>query len=82
MYNIVYINCEVICMLFRKKIEPSCNYCTRSAKLADGQILCSKKGIVAADGKCFSFRYDPFKRIPVKPKALDFAKYNKEDFSL
>lgn len=69
-------------MLFRKKIEPSCNYCTRSAKLNDGLILCSKKGVVPADGKCISFRYDPFKRIPPKPKALDFSKYNKEDFSL
>ena len=82
MYNNEYIYREVICMLFRKKIEPSCNYCTRSAKLANGEILCSKKGIVPCDGKCFSFRYDPFKRVPVKPKALDFGKYNKEDFSL
>lgn len=69
-------------MLFRKKIEPSCSYCTRAAKLADGQILCSKKGIVSCDGKCMSFRYDPFKRIPPKPKALDFSKYSQDDFSL
>ena len=69
-------------MLFRKKIEPSCSYCTRSAKLADGQILCSKKGVVAPDYKCAGFRYDPFKRIPPKAKALDFSKYNEEDFSL
>lgn len=69
-------------MLFRKKIDPSCSYCTRSAKLADGQVLCSKKGIISGDGKCMSFRYDPFKRIPSKPKALDFEKYNQEDFSL
>lgn len=74
--------CEVIGMLFRKKIEPSCSYCTHAAKLADGQILCSKKGIVSCDGKCMSFRYDPVKRIPPKPKALDFSKYNQEDFSL
>ena len=69
-------------MLFRKRIEPNCSYCLRSAKLADGQILCSKKGIVSCDGKCAHFRYDPFKRIPVKPKALDFGKYTKDDFSL
>ena len=69
-------------MLFRKKIEPSCSYCTRSAKLADGQVLCSKKGVVAAEGKCAAFRYDPFKRIPPKVKALDFSKYDQEDYSL
>lgn len=69
-------------MLFRKKIEPSCSYCTRSAKLADGQVLCSKKGVVYADGKCAAFRYDPFKRIPAKAKALDFSKYDQEDYSL
>ena len=30
-------------MLFRKKIEKSCSYCTFGAKLEDGQVLCSKK---------------------------------------
>lgn len=69
-------------MLFRKKIHPSCSYCVYSAKLTDGQILCSKKGMVSSDGKCMRFRYDPIKRIPAKPKALDFSKYNPEDFSL
>lgn len=69
-------------MLFRKKIQPSCSYCTHAARLSDGQILCSKKGVVSPDGKCMKFRYDPIKRIPVKPKALDFSKYNPEDFSL
>ena len=69
-------------MLFRKKIQPSCSYCVYSAKLNDGQILCSKKGMVSPDGECMRFRYDPIKRIPAKPKALDFSKYNSEDFSL
>ena len=69
-------------MLFRKKISPSCSYCVHAAKLDGGQFLCSKKGIVAADQKCMSFRYDPIKRIPVKGKALDFSKYDQEDYSL
>jgi len=69
-------------MLFRKKIEPSCSYCTRAAKLADGQLLCCKKGVVPSDGKCAGFRYDPIKRIPLKAKAPDFSKYDQEDFSL
>ncbi len=69
-------------MLFRKKIEPCCTYCARSAALDDGQVLCAKRGVMPADGKCMGFRYDPCKRIPVKAKALDFSKYKQEDFSL
>lgn len=69
-------------MLFRKKIERSCAYCLYGAHLEDGQILCSKKGIRTMEDKCQKFRYDPCKRIPKKAKALDFSKYDKEDFSL
>ena len=69
-------------MLFRKKIERSCSYCAHGAKLEDGTILCTKKGLVSEEDHCFRFRYDPCKRIPVKAKALDFKKYNEEDFSL
>lgn len=69
-------------MLFRKKIDRSCSYCTHSTKLEDGTFLCAKKGLRTADEKCFRFRYDPCKRIPLKPKALDFSRYQEEDFSL
>ena len=69
-------------MLLRKKMEPSCSYCVRSAKLDDQQVLCARKGIQPMDGKCFWFRYDPCKRIPCKAKALDFSKSDEEDFSL
>ncbi len=69
-------------MLFRKKIERSCSYCTFGARLDDEQVLCSKKGVCPMDGKCRRFRYDPTKRIPKKSKAMDFAKYDKEDYSL
>ena len=70
-------------MLFRKKMEPSCSYCVRCTQLDDGMVLCAKKGILQpTDGKCFWFRYDPCKRIPCKAKALDFSKYDEEDFSL
>ena len=71
-------------MLFRKKMEPSCTYCVRSTKLEEGQVLCARKGIIQPleGGKCFWFRYDPCKRIPCKAKALDFSKYDEEDFSL
>lgn len=69
-------------MLFRKKIPRSCSYCAYGVKLDDESVLCSKKGLRTLSGKCLKFRYDPTKRIPVKPKALDFEKYNKEDYSL
>lgn len=69
-------------MLFRKKIERSCAYCTHGAKLEDGTILCTKHGFKTEQDKCFRFRYDPCKRIPVKAKALDFSRYHNDDFSL
>lgn len=69
-------------MLFRKKIERSCSYCTFGAKLEDGQVLCAKRGLKTVDDSCRRFRYDPCKRIPSKPKAMDFSKYEAEDFSL
>lgn len=69
-------------MLFRKKIQRSCAYCVYSAKLEDGQILCTKKGIRLEEQKCLRFRYDPCKRIPVKPKVLDLSAYMDADYSL
>ena len=69
-------------MLFRKKIERRCEYCGKGTLLEDGQVLCTKKGIRLPEEKCRSFRYDPCKRIPRKEKALDFSKYDREDFSL
>ena len=73
---------EVISMLFRKKIERSCTYCLYSTKLDEETILCSKKGIRSAELPCRKFKYAPCKRVPVKEKALDFSKYETEDFSL
>ena len=69
-------------MLFRKKIQRSCSYCTHGVRLEDGSILCAKKGLKTEDDKCLRFRYDPCKRIPIKAKALDFSKYDKQDYSL
>ena len=69
-------------MLFRKKIERSCSYCRHCVQLEDGRILCARKGITEENPKCFRFRYDPLKRIPSKMKALDFSKYDNEDYSL
>ena len=69
-------------MLFRKKIERLCAYCQYGTQLEEDLILCSKKGLRNPDDKCWRFQYDPCKRIPKKAKALDFSKYNQEDFSL
>lgn len=69
-------------MLFRKKISRACSYCQYGTQIDDEQVLCIKKGVVPVDGKCRKFCYDPCKRVPAKPKALDFNKYNSEDYSL
>lgn len=69
-------------MLFRKKMEKSCAYCKHGTRMDDEQILCAKKGMVHSGDKCIKFSYDPCKRVPVKAKALDFRKYDEEDFSL
>jgi len=69
-------------MLFRKKIEKTCAYCTHGTKISEDRILCIKKGVVQETGKCLKFSYDPCKRIPPKPKALDFSKYDDNDYSL
>lgn len=69
-------------MLFRKKIEHACAHCIHGVKLDDGVILCAKRGVRTEDQKCFRFKYDPIKRIPRKAKALDFSKYDREDYSL
>ena len=69
-------------MLFRKKIERSCSYCAFGAKIEDGQVLCAKRGIKTVEDSCRKFRYDPCKRVPSKPRAMDFSKYEAEDFSL
>lgn len=69
-------------MLFKKRIEKSCSYCAYCTKLNEDQALCIKKGVVDLNGKCRKFLYDPCKRTPAKPKAIDFQKYDEEDFSL
>lgn len=69
-------------MLFRKKIEKSCAYCRYGTQLEEESILCTKKGLRTQEDKCWRFHYDPCKRIPRKAKALDFSKYDKEDYSL
>jgi len=69
-------------MLFQKKIDPRCAYCRRGAALADGTVMCPRKGVVSAAGSCRAFRYEPMKRTPPKPALPDFSKLKDEDFTL
>lgn len=69
-------------MLFRKKIDRSCVYCVHGAKIGEDHILCARKGLRSVEDQCRKFKYDPCKRIPPKARALDFSKYDQDDFSL
>ena len=69
-------------MLFRKKIDRYCAYCAYGGKINEEQVICQKCGVVAASHQCRKFRYDPLKRVPARPKAQDFSKFDKKDFSL
>lgn len=69
-------------MLFRKKMPRSCSYCVHGTKLNQNEVLCVKKGVVDAEKNCRNFSYEPCKRIPPKPKAADFSKYDNDDFTL
>lgn len=69
-------------MLFAKKMEPRCAYCKRGTALNEEQVVCLKKGVVSAGGRCRGFRYDPLKRVPPRPAVLDLGKLKDEDFVL
>ena len=68
--------------LFQENIAPRCVYCAKGAPLEEGRILCSKKGVVGGGDRCGRFQYDPLKRVPPKPAALDTSKLSLEDFRL
>lgn len=69
-------------MLFRKKIERSCAYCLYGTALEEDQVLCVKKGLLPQEKPCFRFRYDPCRRMPKRAKAMDFSRYDGEDYTL
>ena len=69
-------------MLFRKDIDPRCAYCLRGAQINERDVACVKRGIVPVEGSCRSFRYDPLKRVPPRPAALETARLREGDFSL
>ena len=68
--------------LFQKKIEPRCTYCVHGRAMGEDQVVCPKKGVMAAGSHCRSFKYDPLKRVPPRPVSLDTERLKQEDFSL
>lgn len=69
-------------MLFRKKMERACAYCSRAVKIDEDTMVCVKKGVVSADGACRRFRYDPLKRVP-EPAGMDLPMGREDaDYSL
>lgn len=68
--------------LFQHKVQPRCQYCTRSRPLNNGQVVCAKKGVMSSDSHCFWFKYDPLKRVPPRPARADFSTFQDGDFSL
>ena len=58
----------------KKKYPPMCEHCVHGRLSPDEQsVLCIKKGIVAIDGKCGKYSYDPLKRRPKKPLMIEKA---------
>lgn len=55
-----------------KGIENICAYCEYARDTHEREfVICSKKGVVNAMGKCRKFIYDPMKRIPRPAPAVD-----------
>ena len=69
-------------MLFRKDMDPRCAYCKRGQQLNEREVACVKRGVVPVEHSCRSFRYDPLKRVPPRPAALDTKRLSEQDFSL
>lgn len=53
-------------------IDAVCHYCEEAAPLRDKEfMLCERYGVVSSFHKCRHFSYDPLKRVPPPPKAID-----------
>jgi hypothetical protein len=48
----------------------------------ENRMACCKQGIVPPSYSCRRFSYDPLKRVPPRPNAPDFQKYDQKDYSL
>ena len=68
-------------MLFRN-IPPSCSYCKHGISIGRGEVACSRRGIMFADGRCNAFRYEPTKREPEYAAKLVSREYSTEEMSI
>ena len=59
--------------LFRKDIEKHCAYCKSGSVINEGQVICSRRGVVDSADHCRHFCY--------RPATLN-DQYTSEDFSL
>ena len=69
-------------MLFRRNIRPSCSYCRYGAKLGYGEVACPKRGIMAPEGRCNLFRYEPTKREPEYAQETKVTEVSEEELAL
>ena len=53
--------------LFRKDIEKHCAYCKSGSVINEGQVICSRRGVVDSADHCRHFCYDPLKRVRRDP---------------
>lgn len=51
--------------LFNKDISPQCSICKHGKNTPDGkEVICHRKGVIAADYVCKKYVYDVLKRSP------------------
>ncbi|MDP4152315.1 MAG: hypothetical protein Q8865_02580 [Bacillota bacterium] len=68
-------------MIFSKDHPKICALCEKATKITGREeLICQKRGIVREDYTCRGFRYDVFKRIPMRRPSL--PTYDKDDFSV
>ena len=72
----------VVTLLFRRNIEPYCCYCKYGMTLGFNEVACSKRGIMAGDGNCGAFRYEPTKREPEFSMTAATPKVSEEDMRI
>lgn len=73
---------EVMYMLFDRHMEPCCAWCRSGVRISETEVACLKRGVVSSAGACRRFKYDPLKREPPVPAAIDGSKFSGEDFSI
>ena len=69
-------------MLVDRNVEPSCMYCRYGADIGYSEVACIRRGIMAGDGSCGSFRYEPTKRAPKAAQPPQLSGLSEDDFTV